>query len=222
MNKAEAILLLNVAETAPVEAWVDAYSEKCFEIRQFIFRTPLVPKLAMKRAMQLMKLHEAVQLFVPIDELPPRTAKAFEAHLTEHQEAFEQFDFSTIEIPSIDKSKAIFNATDDLLEVVRSFETQEAHLKWLFSGMYTGDWLGYFLVQWVLLELAFYQVVIAILSPKINEEKDHSIPKQAEKIPTNQWITWLNQYKIGEVNLPENQIFIKEVLRMKKALEMGL
>ena len=215
MTKAEACFILGVDETADSESVVDQYLEKCFEIRKFIFRTPLVTKLASKRASQLVKMHWATHLLVASEDYPSSSSKAFQAKLEHYKQAFNQF-MATGELPKITRGAPSLDPT----EIIENFERQEAEIKLLFSNVYTGDWLAFFLNQWVRLELDYNAQLVEKLEDQIVEDAEPF--KQADKLPTPELKKLVHGLVEKSNNAELTLRLSSELKRMVKAIELGV
>lgn len=214
MTKTEAYFLLNVQEDYSVEEAVDSYLEKCFEIRQFIFRTPLVLKLAAKRAQQLLKLHEAILLLVPLSEVPASTSQAFQAQLKHFEKDFTYF----IETRTV---RVDFEVTTAMVptELIEAFEREEAKWKLHFSSVYTGDWLAFFLQKWVLTEFKFYEHFLTLFADKV---KENEAAKQIDKLPTPQLKMLVKELVNNNLQADQLLQLSAEIQRMQKALQLGI
>lgn len=214
MTKTEAFFLLNIQEDYSVEEAVDSYLEKCFEIRQFIFRTPLVLKLAGKRAQQLLKLHEAILLLVAIHEVPASTSQAFQNQLKNYEEEFTYFiDTRTVHVD--------FKVTTEMVptELIEAFEREEAKWKLHFSSVYTGDWLAFFLQKWVLTEFKFYEHFLHLFADKV---KENQAAKQIDKLPTPQLKILVKELVTNNLQAEQLDQLSAEIQRMQKALQLGI
>lgn len=215
MTKEEAELQLQVVAQDDPESIVEAYSTKCFEIRTFLFRTPLVPQLALKRAQKLWKLHMAVTLLVDNTLLPPRSSAAMDQKYRLFEQEFSRYEPQLHLEKQVEKMHAAFfcGQTNHHAAIV-SFEQQEQQLKLLFSNAYLGNWMSFFLEQWAALELAFYQRLLSLEQIEL----DHAQPnKQSEKCSTIQ----LRAFLSDRANKENEQQLMREWARMNKALQMS-
>lgn len=215
MTKAEACFILGVEENADDEHAIDQYLEKCFEIRKFIFRTPLVTKLASKRATQLLKMHRATDLLVAPENYPASSSKAFRSQLEHYKDSFNQFMASGELTETTSGARSA-----DPTEIIEHFEQQEAQIKLLFSNVYTGDWLAFFLTRWVRLELDYNAQLVEKLEDQILEEAEPF--KQADKLPTPELKKLLHGLAEEPNNAELNQRLSSELKRMIKAIKLGV
>ena len=246
MTIEEARRVLNVS-THDEEEVVDAFNTKTFEIRNFIFRTTLIPLLAKKRAEQLLKLQAAFDVLLP-KEREAIVSVAFESQKEEYKLEFNGFTCDLIQVMSVSDSLELLNVNEGAtpVELIQSYEKKMANDKFLFSSTYEADWMAFFLSRMVATDLAFQTILDNDLYSTVEQVIQHEPElvnqevKNAEGILSSEvlkvfdLLEWTDkplskftfkqlQEKLEKIeNKKELKPLFTEVLRCHKSLQIKL
>lgn len=248
MNQEEARSFLGV-NTIDRDLILEGYHKKTFEIKNFIFRTTLIPLLAKKRSLQLWKLAQALEVVLDQETITEELySSSLESFKSRHEEAFSQFKPEEIKKPEIKEAMIILEVGEEyhFQELISSYERKMAQLKLGFSSSYDAQWIAFFLGEMIELELAFQQLLYNPLKEVLEEiKKQHQDlinldVKNAEGLLSShvkkglEQLNWMNilsshfsvgllQEKVKHVDEKESiKSLFTEVLRCEKSLKLSI
>ncbi len=210
ITEAEAKLLLKVQAPWDNDALRDAYAERLFETRQWLFRSAFVPKLVAKRAAQLDRMHAGLVLLGTKQALP---ALASDKHVSK----LKPYENNLGSNPLEDFIVTPFEG--DFETALSAFTEEEANWKLLFAAVYRMDYAAYFLRKWLGTHWNWYHALCSHIEEKVPQWKDlgsADVKQQAQlEIP---------QLKKAMVEEGETYqvLLATERYRLQKVIDMGM
>jgi len=210
ITEAEAKLLLKIQEPWDIETLQEAYAERLFETRQWLFRSAFVPKLVVKRAAQLERMHAGLVLLGTEQAFP---AVASNKHVSKLKPYEKNIGTNPLEDFSITPFKGDFQTA------LSAFSEEEAKWKLLFSAVYRMDYAAYFLRKWLGTHWNWYHALCFHIEQVIPNWKDlgsADVKQQAQlEIP---------QLKEAMVHQVEDYqvLLATERYRLQKVIDMGM
>ena len=125
MRREEACLLLGVQDTEE-DVIIDAYNQKAFEIRNFVFRTTLIPLLAKRRCEQLLKLYQALKVLTSDSIHEELFSQPLEQQKGNYESDFENFSVDTIRVLTLSEAEHWFQLESNYsaTNVIAAFRTK--------------------------------------------------------------------------------------------------
>lgn len=218
MTHEEALEVLHCNANSDLDDILEAYQQQIFDIKNWFFRTTLVPVLALKRLNQLKNYQEALVVLV------------------EESDIAEEFDYADEEFTSESKANHWINVFHKLTPeaFLTDYENQVARYKLIFSQ----NWFGKALISafevLIALEVAYEYLMNSFFWQTISDTflklSVNETIKQADKKLSSEWIKalemlgWKEHVMEPQVldKSPVMDLFVTEVFRCKKGVEFAL